>query len=131
MFGTLGFPGTTWCAVTGPTNSTRSENVREPLTYGKPKHFKCYQFARIQDSYSKPGLHNSEISKGHFKNINLPRNAKVVFILVWRFRCSMEEMLKHQLLEVELLQHFRQWSKLSRAARAAFHEAYVVQACSK
>jgi len=39
------------------------------------------------------GLHNSESSKGQIININLRRAANVYFILMWRFRCSMEGIL--------------------------------------
>ena len=41
--------------------------------------------------------HNSESSKGQIVNINLPWVAKVYFISMWRFRCSMEEILERQL----------------------------------
>jgi len=44
------------------------------------------------------GLHNSESSKGQIIKINLPRAAKVYLISMWRFHCSMEEVLQRQLL---------------------------------
>ena len=43
-------------------------------------------------------LHNSESSKGQIININLPPAANVYFISMWRFPCSMEEILEQQLL---------------------------------
>ena len=93
-----------------------------------------YYFCMNRLVTCKPRLHHSESSKDQIIHINLPRAAKVCFISMWKFCCSMEGTLERQyLFKVELLQHFLQLRKLSRAARKAFVDRgpYVVQTWCK
>ena len=47
---------------------------------------------------STTGLYNSESSKNQIINNDLPQAANAYFISMWRFHCSMDEILKQQLL---------------------------------
>jgi len=52
------------------------------------------QFQDTSKGMYRAGLHNSESSKGQIININWPQATKVCFILIYRFCCSMEEILE-------------------------------------
>jgi len=67
------------------------------------------QFQDTSKGMYRAGLHNSESSRGQIININWPRATKVCFILIYRFCCSMEEILEQQLFEVELFNIFYNW----------------------
>jgi len=86
--------------------------------------------ARAQPTASLiPGLHNSGSSKGQIININLLRAAKVYFISMYRFRCSMEEILERQsLIQCLALATFCTIEKTLAGGMKSFREPFVVQA---
>ena len=80
-----------------------------------------FRFYDVCQACTTRNLHNSESSKGQIININLPRAAKIYFISVWRFRCSMEEIRKGKLIIwSRAFATFLQFRKLSRATRKSF-----------
>ena len=77
------------------------------------------------------GLHNPESSKGLLININLPRAANIYFISMWRFHCSMEEILEQQLLiRGRVFATFSTIEKALAGRKKSFRRPYVVQAGS-
>ena len=77
------------------------------------------------------GLHNPESSKGLLININLPRAANIYFISMWRFHCSMEEILEQQLLiRGRVFATFSTIEKALAGREKSFRRPYVVQAGS-
>jgi len=76
----------------------------------------------------RTGLHNSESSKGQVININLPRAAKVYFISMCRFRCSMEDILEQQfLIRGRAFATFSTIEKALAGRKKSFRGPYVVQ----
>jgi len=82
-----------------------------------------------KDRY-RTGQHNSESSKGQIININLVRAPNVYFIWMWKFRCSIEEILKRQLLIRD--QAFVTFSTIEKTLadlKKPFRGPFVVQGC--
>ena len=82
-----------------------------------------------KDRY-RTGQHNSESSKGQIININLPRAANVYFIWMWKFRCSVEEILERQLLlRAQAFATFSTIEKTLADLKKPFRGPFVVQGC--
>jgi len=66
--------------------------------------------------------------KDQIINIDLPQAANAYFISMWRFYCSMEEILKQQLLiRVRAFATFSTIEKALAGRKKSFRRPYIVQ----
>jgi len=87
---------------------------------------------RESEQCCKAGLHNSESSKGQIINKNLPQDAKVYIISMWKFPCSMEDNVERQLLtRGRAFATFSTIEKALAGRKKSFRRPNVVQARCK
>jgi len=85
-------------------------------------------FCHHSFSQSTSGLHNSESLKGQIININLLQATYVYFSSMWRFRCSMEEILEQLLIRGQAFATFSTIEKALTGCKKRFCKPSVVQA---